>query len=682
MESLQQLHAAGLCHVTLSSLNVLLDDAFEPKLTNFGVTNPASSLSVVAFTPGATVHPSMYIFAFGTLLYEMETHDIPYGNVADNEEFLRRTTGGCAFAESANCPSDLKKLATACLNRDPALRPRSDYVLDQLRSFDYEPRTTDNLQQEAGALRNSTVTLKQLDATALRQGSMVAAKASGFDCFEGTFRQQRVLIKRPTDNCVKCRARPTNKVASPYLVNLLGVAHMGTAKPAIVVEWSSCSLRYVLLSGVTYAQRLQLALGVAQGIEHLHSRSWVHCDICVDNIFVSDQMHAKVGMMGSARHNTDPKITSTDPKLTCRDTTGPYSAPELLASAPHSLASDVFAFGVLLFVIATGVDPYAEELKTITACGVLQRVQQGDHLRMLDKLRFENFSHLMAKCLSTEPSCRWTMRKIVQYLQQLVIAQDTKLHRPIPPTSPIQVDRVADIKSTQCPTETLKFLGIGSAGSVYLVQGDSEQWARKTLNGEHQTNRYLRRAFFAEMQLLHRLCSEYFVRFVGVDATAEPPAFYMEYVPSQPLAFLLNRMAEGSVLWPQRIDLALQLIKAIIILHENGYVHLDIKPANVLITASGGIKLINFGEARVASCVDFQRVCEVGTLFWMAPELFKYGQSEDLKAADIYSFGIVFDRNCHASGALQFQKKFSEGLRPTLTSSDIPVPFSELATLS
>lgn len=111
----------------------------------------------------------------------------------------------------------------------------------------------------------------------------------------------------------------------------------------------------------------------------------------------------------------------------------------------------------------------------------------------------------------------------------------------------------------------------------------------------------------------------------------------MELVPGRPLSALI---AEGPIP-PEQVRLILgQCALALAAAHEKGVVHRDVKPANVIITPEGKVKLTDFGIARAVDAAGHTRTGEVmGTPQYLAPE-----QAQGRRvtgATDLYSLGIV-----------------------------------------
>lgn len=93
----------------------------------------------------------------------------------------------------------------------------------------------------------------------------------------------------------------------------------------------------------------------------------------------------------------------------------------------------------------------------------------------------------------------------------------------------------------------------------------------------------------------------------------------MEYVDGLSLAELLNRV-EGGTLTPQEVSHIIDRVAdALTFAHENGVLHLDIKPSNILIDHSGNPRLCDFGMATLASAAGYGDA-RGGTVGYMPPE--------------------------------------------------------------
>lgn len=117
------------------------------------------------------------------------------------------------------------------------------------------------------------------------------------------------------------------------------------------------------------------------------------------------------------------------------------------------------------------------------------------------------------------------------------------------------------------------------------------------------------------------------------------------------------------------IPLALQMSQAMAYAHEQSIVHRDFKPANVLITATGNTKIMDFGLAKIAqSGLQTQIGTVMGSPAFMSPEQ-AAGKSGDARS-DIYAFGVTLYLMC--SGQLPFMGDASAMLAQHLAQTPRP----------
>ena len=124
------------------------------------------------------------------------------------------------------------------------------------------------------------------------------------------------------------------------------------------------------------------------------------------------------------------------------------------------------------------------------------------------------------------------------------------------------------------------------------------------------------------------------------DAGSEGDLHYivMEHVPGETLADLLRR--EGKIAPGRASAIATSVGDALAVAHAAGIVHRDVKPANVMLTTDGRVKLMDLGIARGIDGADITRASSIlGTAGYVSPEQAR-GEPVDHRS-DIYSLGCV-----------------------------------------
>jgi hypothetical protein len=143
--------------------------------------------------------------------------------------------------------------------------------------------------------------------------------------------------------------------------------------------------------------------------------------------------------------------------------------------------------------------------------------------------------------------------------------------------------------------------------------------------------------FQREARLLARVSDPGIVQIYDIGHADSGPYYVAELIDGESLAERLRRGALGAA---EARAIAEQLSHALAGAHAQGIVHCDVKPANVLITTAGKIKVGDFGVARLAEGTSQAPSATVaGTPRYMSPEQAR-GQPTG-PATDVYSAGVV-----------------------------------------
>ncbi len=112
----------------------------------------------------------------------------------------------------------------------------------------------------------------------------------------------------------------------------------------------------------------------------------------------------------------------------------------------------------------------------------------------------------------------------------------------------------------------------------------------------------------------------------------------MELVPGRPLSVLLE--TDKTLSWEKTLSIIAQTGRALQVAHDQGLVHRDVKPGNLLITPTRRVKITDFGIARLADQVPLTATGQVmGTVQYLSPEQ-ATGQHAT-GSSDIYALGII-----------------------------------------
>lgn len=192
--------------------------------------------------------------------------------------------------------------------------------------------------------------------------------------------------------------------------------------------------------------------------------------------------------------------------------------------------------------------------------------------------------------------------------------------------------------------EIKSLIGEGGMGNVYLGEHTSigRKVAIKVLRPELSSNEEIRKRFKNEAKVMASLQHQGIVTLFDYHEDENGLYLIMEYVEGEELSDQINNLSQ-----PMDIDQAKlimkQVLEAFSYAHQNGIVHRDVKPANILVSKTGYVKVLDFGIAKIVGNEQFSLTktgIQVGTAYYMSPEQVK---AEDIDhRSDIYSLGVTF----------------------------------------
>lgn len=186
---------------------------------------------------------------------------------------------------------------------------------------------------------------------------------------------------------------------------------------------------------------------------------------------------------------------------------------------------------------------------------------------------------------------------------------------------------------------TVRSLGRGGMGLVYLGQRDDGQFERLVAIKEMSwlaTLGLSKERFLAERRLLALLEHSHIARIYDAGMSESgTPYFVMEYVEGNSLnEYCRTHDCDRGA----RLELFRQLCSAVAFAHSKGIVHGDLKPANVMVSVSGQVKLLDFG---VANYTDSDAGLDASPLTpaYSSPERLEGARLN--APADVFSLGIM-----------------------------------------
>ena len=188
--------------------------------------------------------------------------------------------------------------------------------------------------------------------------------------------------------------------------------------------------------------------------------------------------------------------------------------------------------------------------------------------------------------------------------------------------------------------ELVEFVGKGGMALVYraIDRRTGHSVAVKILRPEYNQDAEFSSRFEREAMAASKMSHHNIVNLLDVGEEDGYRYLVIEYMKGRTLKEIITE--KGRLPEPVSGQIAIRILSALQHAHDNGIIHRDIKPQNVLVNAEGMVKVADFGIARVAGSNTLTKGDSVmGSVHYFSPE---QARGEDVTAAsDIYSVGVV-----------------------------------------
>ncbi|MED6218255.1 hypothetical protein PIB30_025178 [Stylosanthes scabra] len=226
---------------------------------------------------------------------------------------------------------------------------------------------------------------------------------------------------------------------------------------------------------------------------------------------------------------------------------------------------------------------------------------------------------------------------------------------PLPPKSPLPAQSTIMHQTSEIspsvkkgPWQKGKLIGRGSFGSVYhatnLETGASCAMKEVDLIHDDPKSADSLKQLEQEIRILRQLHHPNIVQYYGSEIVGDHLYIYMEYVHPGSIHKFMHENC-GAMTESVVRNFTRHILSGLAYLHNTKTIHRDIKGANLLVDASGIVKLADFGVSKILTEKSYELSLK-GSPYWMAPELMmaaikKKSNPEIAMAIDIWSLGCT-----------------------------------------
>ncbi len=444
------------------------------------------------------------------------------------------------------------------------------------------------------------------------------------------------------------------------------------------------------------SSRLKAILEAAKAIKDVQKRGILHRDVKPSNFILDANGNVKLLDFGLAITKED--LAEFGNQLRTVGTIQTVSPEMLLRGETKALEpSDVYSLGAILYQILTGHPAIKgrsiEEMLVKQHRRLNQDANKGIeilreewryqfHSDLVNRAKtqvfipetiFDSLINLITGLLNATPEGRLNIDEAIEGLEKTIQLIDdagpeqikafpaeniTSIQKLVEPKADSLVQTNVDIQSADGFSlgsyTIVKELGRGGMGIVYELQQGDKRFVLKVMKNAQSANERQRTRFINEGKFMQELDESPYIPKIIEYGTLSQLQFEIENIPFEDNdLFIVMELVEGENLEQKysnpdvssydlldRLETIREAAKAILSTHVKGTIHQDIKAANLMKTASGEVRLLDFGLARKLDTKEREGVA-VGTPYYYSPEMIVSDANANSEKSDIYALGVL-----------------------------------------
>lgn len=355
------------------------------------------------------------------------------------------------------------------------------------------------------------------------------------------------------------------RLSHPNIIHVIDRGISEEGMPYFVMDFVEGTNLAVLMkeAGFDLNRKLDIIIQICKALSYAHKNGVVHRDIKPANILIDKEGNALVSDFGIAQFYQE----GTDEDELTREGvvmgTPAYMSPEQKSGSKNvTAASDLYSLGVMMYQLFTGKKPEGN-FKPPSA-------YNPDLPKELDGV--------VAKCLESDPNDRYkSADEVKNHLLNLLKGSHIR---------ETQKERALDLVSkTENRFVLLDVIKETEYGGVYLLQDktDDQLMVVKKCRSNREVLLY--------KKLMMKLKHPNIVNIYGISEDRGTLNIVMEYVNG---GNLKDRLVQKYT-WQEAMRLSRVVCDALRFAHKNQVIHGNLRPSNILIDESGGVKISDFG---------------------------------------------------------------------------------------